>query len=597
MQIRFETSPNFGRRLNSSEEAEYKEILKKGKEKASGSQNGKSILIVPSTSLPNSLSESTGVGLLNQSGEFFDFAKKYWGINEVQILPSGQYHAHKWQYPFYSGTTMDLGNHLIDVKSLVSKEDFQKIVDANKTKDKVNFSNVVDLGSTQEEVLKNLHKNITPELKSEFEKYKLENNAHLEPKGLYRALREIYGEHNYNHWNELDRNLFNEDLVSEAQRAKRIREIYAQKSETIDFYKFKQFLAEKSLKQAKDELNKKGIKLNGDMACGFSFDEVWSHPKAFHNNSTIGWGMPALNLDSKEAENLIREKSNLYARRFDGIRVDAAWTYVAPPVKDELTGAVTKKDYGAKFLDIIDDEVKKVKGNKFNRNDVMHEFAASAEDFNAFEGSRLKPYIEDRVKIYTSDWLSDDWGSADNFKRRGWSQDKFIIGATNHDSAEIKYAETQAESLGKILNIKKEKLKNPIEFLKAKLAEPFGAKNNMVFFMQALGLEGKFKGNSNPSDNYTAKIPENYEEVYIENLQKGKALNPMDALEKQFKAQGLDKTEPELYKKIVKYRKILEQKGGKSSVLVKAGAGIVCAGLIMVGLYKYYSQNKQNCRS
>ena len=81
---------------------------------------------------------------------------------------------------------------------------------------------------------------------------------------------------------------------------------------------------------------------------------------------------------------------------------------------------------------------------------------------------------------------------------------------------------------------------------------------------------------------------ENYEEVYIENLQKGKAFNPMDALEKQFKAQGLDKTEPELYKKIVKYRKILEQKG-KSSVWAKTAACVICTGLICIGLYKYFS--------
>ncbi len=596
MQIKFEISPSFGRRLNLAEEAEYSDILKKGKEKASGSKNGKSILIVPSTSLPNSAFESTGVGTLNQSGEFFDFAKKYWGINEVQILPSGQYHAHNGQYPFYSGTTMDLGNHLIDIKSFVSNEDFQKIVEANKIKNRVNFSNVVDLGSKQEEVLKNLHKNITPELKAEFERYKFENNSCLEPKGLYRALREIYSEHNYNRWNEIDKNLFNEDIVNEAQRTKRINEIYAQKAETIDFYKFKQFLAEKSLNKARKNLNEKGIKLNGDMACGFSFDEVWSHPKAFYKNSTIGWGAPALNLDSKEAEALIREKSNFYAKRFDGIRIDAAWTYVAPTVTDN-TGAKFKKDYGSKFLDIIDDEIRKVQGEKFDKNNIMFEFAASKEDFNIFENSRLKPYIEDRLKIYTSDWLSNDWGSAENFKRRGWSQDSFIIGASNHDSAEIKYTKAQAETLSEILNIKKEKLKNPIEFLKAKFAEPFGAKNNMVFFMQAIGLGGKFKDNLNQAENYAAKIPENYEEFYMKNLQDGKAFNPMDALEKQFKAQGLDKTEPELYKKIVKYKKILEQKGGKSSVYMKAGAGIVCAVLMMFGLYKYYSQNQQNCQS
>ena len=40
----------------------------------------------------------------------------------------------------------------------------------------------------------------------------------------------------------------------------------------------------------------------------------------------------------------------------------------------------------------------------------------------------------------------------------------------------------------------------------------------------------------------------------------------MDALEKAFVSKGLDKSEPELYKKVVKYKKILQQKeGGKKS--------------------------------
>lgn len=587
MQLRIEKSPIFGRRLSSSEEAEYQSVLSQGKNKVSKSRNGKSVLIIPSSSLPAKSGENTGVGVLNRNGNFFDFIKKYWGINEIQMLPSGQYHPHEGHYPIYSGTTMDLGNHMIDVKSFVSEDDYKKIVDANNIKDRVNFSNVVNFDSVQENILKKLHNNLTPEMKVEFEKYKTENNAHLEPKALYRALREINNSPDYNYWNDLDKNLFNEDIIKTAQREKRIKEIYAQKSETVDFYKFKQFLAEKSLSNARSELNSKGIKLSGDMPCGFSLDEVWSHPKAFYKDLTIGWGMPALNLDSPDAEKLIREKVNLYAKRFDDFRVDASWTYVAPPLKNKIDGSVITKDYGDKFLKIIDEEILKVKGNDFDLNNIMHEFATDGKGFNAFDGDRLKPYIDSRVKIYTSDYLSEDWGSADNFKKRGWSQDKFIIGVTNHDSGEIKYSEGQANALSKILNIPKTKLENQIEFLKAKFAEPLSAKNNMVFFTQALGLDKLFKGNSSPELNYTTSVPENFEEIYVDNLQRGKAYNPMDALEKQFRAQGLDKTEPELFKKIVKYRKVLEKKEG--TPWGKFAIGAACAVLVLVCGYKLYS--------
>ena len=89
------------------------------------------------------------------------------------------------------------------------------------------------------------------------------------------------------------------------------------------------------------------------------------------------------------------------------------------------------------------------------------------------------------------------------------------------------------------------------EFLKAKFAEPMGAKNMMLFFMDALGIEGKYKGNSDKSLNYTTKVSESYEDFYHNSLKNGKGFNPMDALEKQFVARGLDKTEPKLYRKIV----------------------------------------------
>ena len=56
---------------------------------------------------------SSCAGLKNDQ-KFFEFAKLYWGINEIQLLPTGQYHTHKGEVPIYSGTTMDLGNHMIN---------------------------------------------------------------------------------------------------------------------------------------------------------------------------------------------------------------------------------------------------------------------------------------------------------------------------------------------------------------------------------------------------------------------------------------------------------------------------------------------------
>ena len=126
MDIKINSAINFQRRLKTKEEGEYSAVLKQAKEKIGN--NGKSILIVPTSSLPQNAQNNTGVGTLNQaeSEKFFDFAKKYWGINEIQIQPAGQYHGWQGQYPIYSGTSMDLGNHMIDIKSHCTEEEFKE---------------------------------------------------------------------------------------------------------------------------------------------------------------------------------------------------------------------------------------------------------------------------------------------------------------------------------------------------------------------------------------------------------------------------------------------------------------------------------------
>ena len=553
MKISLQNNITFQRRLKPSEEAEYSDVLKRSQAK------GKKILIVPATSLPN----QTGVGNLGsrKSLEFFDFAKKYWGINEIQILPMGQYHIHNNEVPFYSGTSMDLGNHVINLEYYTNEKPISQIID------RTDFRNVITQDSPQEKILKKLYKE--EKFQKEFEKFKNENIKRLEPKALYHALREINGTHDYKKWNEVDNKLFE---LPPKEREKRITEIKNLKSETIDFYYFKQFLAEDSLKKARQEINNRGLKLNGDMLCGFSYDEVWSHPNAFHKDTTIGWELPALNFDTPEGENLLREKVKFYAQRYDGLRIDASSTYISQP--NIKNGIEQKREYGDKILNIIDEEVKKVKGADFDIKNIMHE--------HLHNGSQ-------RVGIHTSDYLSDEWGSNRNFLKLGWNPDSFIIGARNHDSPKIVMTDKQKTALSAIYG----EIKNEKEFMKAKLAEPMSAKHNMLFFMDALNIKGQFQNNSDRSLNYAIRIPENYQDKYFKSLENGEGFNPMDALEKNFKAQGLDKTEPQLYKKIVKYKKILEQKEKQTHPALKLCIGISCSALMLYGLIKYHQNHSQ----
>ncbi len=387
----------FKRKLTPKEESDYIDVLKKAKEKVSHEQNGKSVLIIHAPSLPQKKENNTGVGnIASKDGiMFIDFAKKYWGINEIQLLPMGQYHRVMSTFPIYSGTSMNFGNHVIDVKQFVSENDFNKIVNTNKDNKAVNYYNVVLNDSIQEKVLKNLHENIPENLKSEFESYKKNIPQIIQRKSLYRALREIYNTNDYKYWGGYDADLFNENIVSGDMRKKRISEIEKLKSDTIDFFCFKEFLAEKSFKQAKKQLNDMGIKLSGDMLCGFSYDEVWANPQAFIPNMRNRWDLPVLNFGTEEAEKVFREKIKFYAQNFDGFRVDAAWQYVTPNYTDINTKQLYRKNYGDKYLKIIDDEVKKVKGKDYDLKNISYEFTADNSDFSQFqENGELKPFLK-----------------------------------------------------------------------------------------------------------------------------------------------------------------------------------------------------------
>lgn len=597
MKILPNTALSFKRKLKPKEENDYSFVLNQAKDRLGA--NGKSSLIVPVTSLPQAKKNNTGVGNLasEDSIKFFKFAKQYWGINEIQLLPVGQYHSHKGIYPFYSGTSLDLGNHVINIKDYISQEEFEKIVKNNNYTDKVNFQNVIEKNSLHEKALQKLHHNIPQNLKNEFDLFKTTNSSWLEPKAIFSVLKEKYKTHNYRTWSELDANLFDEKVINLDKRKERIQEINSIYLKEIEFYKFKQFLAEKSLKNAKNTLNQLGLKLSGDLPCGYSYDEVWAHPNAFIKDASIGWGLPAPDYNSQEGINLLKKKVNLYAQRYDSIRVDASWTYVNPSIQFKKDGMVTKRNYGSNLLDIIDTEFKAVKGEKYNLADITHEFVASFEEFTVYDGNKLKQFLENRTKIYTSDWMDSKWGCNQGFLKRNWKPTTFIIGARNHDSPEIKVNASQVEVLSDILKIPENELKNPKHFLQAKLAEPSGAKNQMLFFMDGLGMKGAFLRNENKNLDYVTKIPENYFELYHSKVQNGEAYNPMDAMQKLFKAKGLDKKEPELYKKIVKFNKILKSKQTNNSLKI---FGTIIGGIALVlcgfALRKTKKEGEQNVR-
>ena len=475
----------------------------------------------------------------------------------------------------------------------------------------VNYENVLPKNSTNEKILRKAYNelikantNTKKQLLQNIEQYSKANKEWLEPKSIFEALSTKYNSSNTHRWNEFDRNFYNTDIVPIEKRLQEIENIKNSELKTeIKFYEFKQYLADTHLAKSKKELNKKGIKLSGDALAGFSYNEIWANPKAFIKGYSIGYGLPALNLNTPEAEKLLRQKFNNFAKRYDGIRLDMSWTYVTQPLIDSRSRNKKHKEYGEKILLIIEDEIKKVKGNNFNLENITHEMLASEEDFSLFKGPKLKELAQNRNKIFSTTNLNSTWETVENFRNRGWGKNSYILGTTNHDSetlretfANVSKRTTQIDALSQILKIPKEKLNEYSSFIQAKFAEPMRSKHNMIFFTEALNLPEKYKGVEKTRD-YRIKIPKNYQEMYFKSVEKGEGFNIMDALEKAFVAEGLDKKEPKLYKKIVKFKKILQSKEKPLNKLYKLGLGVGISLGLGVLTYLFYITHKKRAEN
>lgn len=568
----------FQRALTKEELPDYKKTLAEARKIVK--QTGKSIFIMPSFCLPQSKELNTGVGHIAapKSQEFFDYMHNYLGFNIVEDLPAGQIRTPKSGfYCAYTSSALALGNHQIcpellttnEYSNLLTKAELKEIVDNNYIPEKeyqVNFKNVMEADGAQNKMLKKA-----------YERFQKLDNQTLLKQNYQKFINEN------NDWLSFPR-------TNEPNQ---------------EFFKFKQFLANEHLKKGKEMLNAKGIRLAGDCLIGFSKDEVQAYPKAFKQNHNIGlpsWGLPALNYDtildeSSEAAKLLKRKIQLNAQRYDIIRFDVGWAYITPvitPFGENRILEKNRKYLNEDLLKLIEKWVLEVKGKDFDLKNLIYEFDAGADEFQAFEGKDLIKPLQNRVRIYGNTYMhnkdGDAWGYNKAFLDRGWNPDYYILGVGNHDPqplrqiandqpefvqkfderinqyilTEARHKEDAIKPLSEELKIKPETLQNPVEFAKAKFAEPMMSKNNQYFYMDVFGRSERFDMQGlnlimHPEKNFARKIPENFAEAYHASLKEGFGFNIMDSLEKVFKVQGYNTKHPELYAKIVKYNEILQE--------------------------------------
>lgn len=558
-----QVNPNltFGRSLRNDEIDEYTKTLKEAK-KITG-QTGKSAFIIPMPSLPVAESKDIGIGhLASKDGiDFIDYMRTYLDFNIVKDLPSGQIKKYKNFFCNYEASALALGDQNINPElltedkysSLLTKEEFQDIVNANKKSNKHEFINcetTMESGSTQDNILKKAYERFT----------KLDENYPLKQKYV-KFVKDNEFWLNFPRKEEPDQ----------------------------EFFKFKQFLAEEHLVEGKKLLNDRGIKLCGDCLINFTTDEVNAFPKAFkkgYNTGLPSWGIPTLDYDtildeSSDAYKLLKLKIQLMARRYDVIRFDVGWNYITPVMTPHGEDKVLKKNkkyLGSALVDNIDKWVKEIKGEDFDLKNLVYEVEAGPDEFspfNEYSGKLIEP-LENRVKVYSSVYMNNNWGSNDAFLKRKWPGDTFSIGPGNHDHQPLKqiakgipdsasnnqiHKTASIEPLARILKMNPKDLDDPATYSKAKFAEIMSAKNIHYFFMDVFGKEEKYNEHDpHSATNFRRRVTPDYKKVYQDALHEGFGFNIMDALERVFRAKGYDKSNPDLYAKIIKFRDILIEK-------------------------------------
>ena len=310
--------------------------------------------IIHSGSFPSAQGENTGFGTINSNGgkEVIDFAK---GIfNAIQLGPAGK--TKSCDSSPYTGTIFSGNPLFIDLKQLttpewnkiLSVETYNSIVEGNPNKNtnKTAYSYIYKCqNEALEEAWKNFKTNGSTALKKEFESYKLENDYWLDKDSLYEALSIEHGNDYWPLWNsETDKNLFNPKSNEEKiEYAKRINEISKKYSDTIEQYKFIQFVLNKQNEKTREYAQNVGIKMIADRQVAFSDRDTWAYQSLFLDGWMLGcppdyfskdgqaWGFPVMNPDRMYNEDGSLDEGgillkNLYKKMFKenpgGVRID-----------------------------------------------------------------------------------------------------------------------------------------------------------------------------------------------------------------------------------------------------------------------------------
>lgn len=597
------TMASFGRALTTNEKKDFQKVQQQARKELG---LDKTVATIFDFSVPTEKND-TGIGTTfsDDAQKMVDMLKTMCGINAVQMQPQGE--ISNFVRSPYSGTGFSLGMHIIDLKKL-QDEEYGSILTAKDLKsdymtrtenhDSVDYDNVF-AEDGQKAMLQKAYKKFdkldeSAPLKKEFEKFKKQNKYWLEKDALFQAAAVANGSENMLDWSLRDQNIFatkdgDKERIAELKQVKD-----SAKNNVVDYEEFVQFIADKQQKETKANFNKQGIDIYGDCQIGFSQKDFWAHRSAFYPNYEFGcdigdgkyscWS-PALNLNDLkgEAGELLANKFDLFFKRYDGVRIDAAWQLINPMICEPLknNGHDVYDNNGNKLGNKIANQPKIPNNGKY----IIQDIILKAADKNKV--SHDKVFLEllggnsydslDAVKnlgtslIHITRYGGDQWGRVKYYESHGdnkyqnMKSGDYIIGPGTHDDysllEQVDEAKGRSGYLANDLHLNKHELESSKESLsKAIFAELFTTKNQFATLPDILGSRRRINVPNTVDGNWSYRASQNYEKEYFENVSNGKGLNLADALAKAIKAKNNGKSSG-LTEKLEHFANILMQKG------------------------------------
>lgn len=585
-------SPAFQRKPNAAEMKQYARTVSDGLN-VLGKKVG---LIVHNSSVPSAAKKNLGVGsLLSKNAElaFIPFL----AVNAISTIQQEPNNLRSASDPSpYCPQSNAKNIYMIPVErlateeynNLLAKEDIQKIIDNNQKRTNYNTVNYNQLLPEYNRILGIAYENLMKKdssdlLKKEFEDFKSANYDEYEPMAVYEVLATKNNNDSWKNWNETERNLY----MSSDKTA--LNDIVNRNKLPIDFFMFKQWILEKEIAKSNERNKELGISVIGDSPVAFTPVEVWMNQDLFFEDYALGcppddyckdgqrWGFAYIKPEKMfNPDGTLGPGGELMKKRYEkmfqaspgGVRIDHIIGLIDPHIYSTKEPVMNSKNSGRLFSEPMHEVFGQYAKSTYAEHAEIIEkivipaaakFGLTKDDIICEDlGTVTEPVRHVMNKLGLSgiaitqyDYRGKDTpekniimpGSHDNESMVQYTDKMFSYGERRHlEEKTQKLADdtiVPGENWG---NYRYQMMNDKKKFLSASFAELFTspAKKVQLFFTTFFGMNRTYNQPGTTEGCWTLRIPENYEDMYWDNVKNGTAINLPEVIARAIRNKGDD---------------------------------------------------------